>query len=100
MINRKLTSSLKPATSPSNFKVEGGVVKAVKNMSFALRKGETIAIVGESGSGKSVTARAIMRLLSKRATLAKGTSIIMDGQECSHASRKRNAQAARLARSP
>ncbi len=63
------------------FKVEGGVVKAVKNMNFALRKGETIAIVGKSGSGKSVTARAVMRLLSKRATVAKGASIIMGGQD-------------------
>ena len=36
-------------------------------MSFQLRKGQTIALVGESGSGKSVTARAVMRLLSKRA---------------------------------
>ena len=50
-------------------------------MNFALRKGETIAIVGESGSGKSVTARAVMRLLSKRATIAKGASIIIDGQD-------------------
>jgi peptide/nickel transport system ATP-binding protein len=63
------------------FKVEGGEVKAVKNVSFALRKGETIAIVGESGSGKSVTARAIMRLLSKRATVPKTASIILNGQD-------------------
>ena len=63
------------------FKVEGGDVKAVRNVNFALRKGETIAIVGESGSGKSVTARAIMRLLSKRATMGTQSSIIMDGQD-------------------
>jgi peptide/nickel transport system ATP-binding protein len=63
------------------FKVEGGEVRAVKDMSFALRKGETIAIVGESGSGKSVTARAVMRLLSKRATIAKQSSIMLDGQD-------------------
>jgi peptide/nickel transport system ATP-binding protein len=64
-----------------SFKVEGGVVNAVKNVNFVLRKGETIAIVGESGSGKSVTARAIMRLLTKRATVAKDASIIMAGQD-------------------
>ncbi len=64
-----------------SFKVEGGVVNAVKNVSFALRKGETIAIVGESGSGKSVTARAIMRLLTKRATVGKDAQIIMAGQD-------------------
>jgi peptide/nickel transport system ATP-binding protein len=63
------------------FKVEGGEVKAVKNMNFALKKGETIAIVGESGSGKSVTARAVMRLLSKRASIAKNASIILNGQD-------------------
>ncbi len=64
-----------------NFKVEGGMVEAVKNVSFALRRGETIAIVGESGSGKSVTARAIMRLLSKRAVLGKDTKILLDGDD-------------------
>ena len=64
-----------------NFKVDRGVVEAVKDVSFVLQKGETIAIVGESGSGKSVTARAIMRLLSKRAQLAKDTQIILDGED-------------------
>ena len=64
-----------------NFKVESGVVEAVRNVSFVLQRGETIAIVGESGSGKSVTARAIMRLLSKRATLSKGSKILLDGIE-------------------
>jgi peptide/nickel transport system ATP-binding protein len=63
------------------FKVEGGLVEAVKDMSFALRKGETIAIVGESGSGKSVTARAVMRLLSRRATVGQASHIMLDGQD-------------------
>ncbi len=38
-------------------------VQAVRQLSFSLRRGETLAIVGESGSGKSVTTLALMRLL-------------------------------------
>jgi peptide/nickel transport system ATP-binding protein len=64
-----------------NFKVEGGIVEAVKDVSFQLHKGETIALVGESGSGKSVTARTIMRLLTKRATIAPTTTITLAGRE-------------------
>jgi peptide/nickel transport system ATP-binding protein len=64
-----------------DFKVEGGVVNAVRDVSFQLHKGETIALVGESGSGKSVTARTVMRLLSRRATIRPGTSINLAGRD-------------------
>ena len=48
----------------TEFKTDGGIVKAVNDVSFTLNKGETIGIVGESGSGKSVTSLSIMRLIA------------------------------------
>ena len=64
-----------------DFKVEGGIVNAVRDVSFQLHKGETIALVGESGSGKSVTARTIMGLLTKRATVSPKTTITLNGDD-------------------
>ena len=49
-----------------------GPVKAVEDLSFALRKGERFGLVGESGSGKSTTALAIMRLIRKPGRIAGG----------------------------
>jgi peptide/nickel transport system ATP-binding protein len=45
------------------FRSTGGVVHAVRNVSFHLDRGETLSILGESGSGKSVSASAIMDIL-------------------------------------
>jgi peptide/nickel transport system ATP-binding protein len=45
------------------FFTRSGAVKAVDDVSFSLKRGETLAIVGESGCGKSVTALSLMRLV-------------------------------------
>ncbi len=54
---------LKVNNLSTHFRTERGIVKAVDNVSFVLKRGETIGIVGESGSGKSVTALSIMQLI-------------------------------------
>ncbi|MBW1605285.1 ABC transporter ATP-binding protein [Lactobacillus sp. Sy-1] len=56
-----------------NFDTYAGEVKAIRDVSFDLKKGETLAIVGESGSGKTVTTRTIMGLMANNAKIAGGS---------------------------
>ncbi|HEV2580728.1 MAG TPA: ABC transporter ATP-binding protein [Ktedonobacteraceae bacterium] len=46
------------------FFTRGGVVKAVDDVSFGIKPGQTLGVVGESGCGKSVTALSVMRLVA------------------------------------
>ena len=54
------------------FRTRGGIVKAVNDVSYDLRRGRTLGIVGESGSGKSVSAMSILRLLDTNGYIASG----------------------------
>ncbi|HET7115276.1 MAG TPA: ATP-binding cassette domain-containing protein, partial [Hanamia sp.] len=46
-----------------DFITESGTTSAIKNISFEIDSGETVAIVGESGSGKTVTSLSVLQLL-------------------------------------
>ena len=63
-----------------SFRTANGTVKAVRNISFDLEKGKTLAIVGESGSGKSVTSKAILGILAGN-SIIEGGEIIFDGKD-------------------
>lgn len=56
-----------------------GVVKAVRDMSYHLDRGETLAILGESGSGKSVSSSAIMNLIDMPPGRISSGEILLDG---------------------
>ena len=60
------------------FPTDDGVVRAVRGVSFDLRRGEVLGIVGESGCGKSVTNLAIMGLLPKTARVSGSVKVGAD----------------------
>jgi len=65
----------------TSFRTEGGVVRAVDDVSFDVEPGETLAIVGESGSGKSVTALSVLRLIPEPPGKIEVEALRFDGQD-------------------
>ena len=63
------------------FFTSSGLFKAVDDVSFSVRRGETLAIVGESGCGKSVTALSVMRLVPNPPGKIVGGSIVLEGTD-------------------
>jgi oligopeptide/dipeptide ABC transporter ATP-binding protein len=58
------------------FPLDEGVVTAVEDVSFNVRRGEVLGVVGESGCGKSVTAQAIMRILPTPGRIDQGDILL------------------------
>jgi peptide/nickel transport system ATP-binding protein len=63
-----------------DFRLRNEILHAARDVSFELRRGQTLCLVGESGSGKSVTARAILRILDKNGSITGGRILLRDGK--------------------
>ncbi len=79
------TTQEEPVLSVRNlqtvFYTEHETIRAVDNVSFDVKRGETVGIVGESGSGKSVTARSIMGMIDSPGRILPDSSIRFEGRE-------------------
>ncbi len=64
-----------------NFYTQRGVVRAVRDISFDVPRGKTVALVGESGCGKSVTAHSINQLIPMPPGRIEGGEIIFEGRD-------------------
>jgi peptide/nickel transport system ATP-binding protein len=62
-----------------DFRLRTEILHAVRDVSFTLKRGQTLCLVGESGSGKSVTARALLRIVDKNGAIT-GGRILLHGK--------------------
>src|SRR6188768_3815209 len=63
------------------FDTERGQVRPVRDVSFTIFPGQTVALVGESGCGKSVTAMSILRLIPSPPGRALGGQVMLNGRD-------------------
>ena len=78
---------LKVKNLKTYFKTEDNVVKAVDDVSFEIKNGQTVCIVGESGCGKSVTALSILGLISDPGNI-EGGEVLFNGKDLIKAKKK------------
>src|SRR5690625_4824721 len=64
----------------TEFHTEEGAVRAVNDISFKIKEGQTVCLVGESGCGKSATAMSIMGLIDSSSGKVSGGEVIFEGQ--------------------
>jgi microcin C transport system ATP-binding protein len=64
-----------------SFDTQDGEIRAVRNVSFDVDRGETVALVGESGSGKSVSALSVLRLLPYPKARHPSGRVLFDGAD-------------------
>ena len=72
-------SLLKVSNLSTEIRLADQTIEAVKDISFEIDRGETLALVGESGSGKSITALSIARLLPDAGQIVAG-EVLLEGQ--------------------
>jgi peptide/nickel transport system ATP-binding protein len=71
--------SVAPLLSVENLTVAFGATEVLSGVSFAVRRGETLALVGESGSGKTLTGRALLGVQPRGARIVSGRALLSDG---------------------
>src|SRR5258708_9968819 len=63
------------------FNTERGQIRPVRDVSFSIFPGQTVALVGESGCGKSVTALSILRLIPQPPGRVLGGQVMLEGRD-------------------
>ncbi|MBY3332076.1 ABC transporter ATP-binding protein [Rhizobium laguerreae] len=64
-----------------DFRLRTHILHAVENVSFELKRGQTLCLVGESGSGKSVTARSLLQIVDSPGSIVSGRILLSNGDE-------------------
>ncbi len=64
-----------------DFRLRTHILHAVENISFQLKRGQTLCLVGESGSGKSVTARSLLQIVDNPGRIVGGRILLHNGGE-------------------
>ena len=72
-----------------DFGVRGRQVRILSDISFALRRGETLGIIGESGCGKSMTALALLRMVPSPPGRITAGRVLLDGEDLAQVSERR-----------